>query len=108
MMGGGSQGETVYEITFSCLILLGTVAIFATILGTITVILEDIQRKGKDYNKEKETLNQFFKNQPQENFLKLYKIKFVPFDTILYAKPSNIFPLRFQISQVIHGYERTN
>ena len=42
MMGGGSEGETTAETIFSCLVLIGTVAIFAMILGTITMILEDI------------------------------------------------------------------
>lgn len=42
MMGGGIMGKTFIEIFFSSIVLMGTVAIFATILGTIGIILEDI------------------------------------------------------------------
>lgn len=57
MMGGGVMGKTFIEIFFSCIVLMGTVAIFATILGTIGIILEDIQKKSKDYRKSMELLN---------------------------------------------------
>lgn len=42
MMGGGDKGYTFVETLVSCLVMMGTVGIFATILGTIGIILEDI------------------------------------------------------------------
>lgn len=86
MMGGGDKGYTFLETFISCVVMMGTVAIFATVLGTIGIILEDIQRKSKDFRKDNEILNAFFKNQPSgvvipkelksrlTNYLKYYYI----------------------------------
>lgn len=41
-MGGSSGGSTFLENLFSCIVMMATVAMFSTILGTISIILEDI------------------------------------------------------------------
>ncbi len=57
----GSKGDTFIETLFCCFTLFGTVGMFATILSSVASIMEEIARKYKTYNREKDIMNNFFK-----------------------------------------------
>jgi 1,4-dihydroxy-2-naphthoate octaprenyltransferase len=58
----GTKGSTELETSFCVLVLFFTVGMFATILNTFNQIMDEIQRKAKDYKQAKNTLNKFIKN----------------------------------------------
>ena len=57
----GSKGDTFVETIFCCCALFGTVGMFATILSSVASIMEEIDRKYKDFNREKDIMNNFFR-----------------------------------------------
>lgn len=56
----GSKGETSLETLFCILTLICTVGVFATILSSVAMVMEQMEQKTKDYKKDKETMNTFF------------------------------------------------
>ncbi len=46
-----SIGDTFIETVFCCCTLFGTVGMFATILSSVASIMEEIDRKYKNYNR---------------------------------------------------------
>lgn len=43
MIGQPNKGETVYELAFSTIMLFSTIGMFATIINTVSMILDEIR-----------------------------------------------------------------
>lgn len=58
----GSKGETDIESIFCIITLICTVGMFATILSSVAMVMEEMEQKRKSYKKDKEIMNHFFSN----------------------------------------------
>jgi hypothetical protein len=59
----GSKGVTFVETCYCCTSLFCTVGFFASILSKVASMLEEKATKTKDYKKNKEILNIFYKRE---------------------------------------------
>ncbi|KRX08990.1 Cyclic nucleotide-binding protein [Pseudocohnilembus persalinus] len=75
MIGQPNKGETVYELAFSTIMLFSTIGMFATIINTVSMILDEIRQKQQEYRKNKEILNQFYNSQQGQYISQELKIQ---------------------------------
>lgn len=62
MMLIGTKGYNFIEILFANLILFATVGIYAFIISRINTLLEEINKKSKDYQQDLEVINRYLRN----------------------------------------------
>ncbi|KRX09456.1 Cyclic nucleotide-binding protein [Pseudocohnilembus persalinus] len=58
----GTKGNNQIEITFTVIIMFLTVGIFGYLIGSINIILEELNKKSKNYKQELEVVNKYLRN----------------------------------------------
>lgn len=62
MMLVGTKGNNFLEVLFTSIVMFATVGIFAYLISSINIILEEVNKKAKDYQSDLEVINRYLRN----------------------------------------------